>query len=205
VSGHHASTARAPGTLALTFDDGPDPRWTPRVLDALERAGARASFFVMAGRAAAHPALIARMGRAGHRVELHCTRHVRHRVAGRAAIVADLREGLALLAGLGVRPRLWRLPWGEEAPWSAELAGVHGLALCRWSADTHDWRGDRADAMLAAVARRAAPGGVVLMHDGLGPGALRPGCGQTVALIEPLAELGRRRGLALEPVGGAAC
>ncbi|MDX6645090.1 MAG: peptidoglycan-N-acetylglucosamine deacetylase [Miltoncostaeaceae bacterium] len=112
---------------------------------------------------------------------------------------------LALLAGIGVRPRLWRLPWGEAAGWSAELAGAHGLALCRWSADTRDWRGDRAEAMLAAVAPLAVPGAVVLMHDGLGPGALRPGCGQTVALIGPLAELARSRGLALEPLREPSC
>jgi peptidoglycan/xylan/chitin deacetylase (PgdA/CDA1 family) len=197
--------SHADGALGLTFDDGPDPRWTPRVLDALERAGARASFFVMARSAAAQPELVSRMCRAGHRVELHCARHVRHRVAGRDAIEADLREGLALLAGIGVRPRLWRLPWGEAAGWSAELAGAHGLALCRWSADTRDWRGDRAEAMLAAVAPLAVPGAVVLMHDGLGPGALRPGCGQTVALIGPLAELARSRGLALEPLREPSC
>jgi peptidoglycan/xylan/chitin deacetylase (PgdA/CDA1 family) len=129
---------------------------------------------------------------------------VRHRVAGRAAVEADLREGMAILAGLGARPRLLRPPWGEAAEWSERAARAHGLALCRWSADTHDWRGDRADAMLAAVSPGALPGAVVLMHDGLGPGALRRGCSQTVALIAPLAALARRRGLSLQPMAAPA-
>ncbi len=200
----HDAPSGTRGALALTFDDGPDPRWTPRVLDALARAGARASFFVIAPRAAAEPGLVARMRRDGHRVELHCVRHVRHRVAGPGATAADLREGLDLLAEMGVRPRLWRPPWGESARWTAALAADHGLGLCGWTADTHDWRGDRAERMLAAVASAVRPGGVVLMHDGLGPGALRPGCAQTVALIDPLAGLARRRTLSLLPAGAPA-
>ena len=61
--------------LALTFDDGPDPVWTPRVLDALAACGARATFFPIAPRAERHPALIARMLADGHAVGLHCDEH----------------------------------------------------------------------------------------------------------------------------------
>jgi peptidoglycan-N-acetylglucosamine deacetylase len=64
-------------TVALTFDDGPDPCGTPAVLDALEAIGARATFFVVAPRALRHPALIRRTLAAGHDVQLHCWEHVR--------------------------------------------------------------------------------------------------------------------------------
>ncbi|HEY5318839.1 MAG TPA: polysaccharide deacetylase family protein, partial [Solirubrobacteraceae bacterium] len=64
-------------TCSLTFDDGPDPVWTPRILDSLGRAGARSTFFVMAEQARAHADLIERMQEEGHEVELHCVRHVR--------------------------------------------------------------------------------------------------------------------------------
>jgi peptidoglycan/xylan/chitin deacetylase (PgdA/CDA1 family) len=78
------------------------------------------------------------------------------------------------------------------------VAAEHGLRLCRWSADTRDWRGDGADLMLARVAPWVGAGASVLMHDAVGPGARRGGCDETVALVEPLVALARRRGL--EPV-----
>ena len=162
-------------TVALTFDDGPDPVWTPRVLDALTAAGAPATFFAVAPRAAAHPAALAAVLAAGHAVELHCGAHVRHTDAGRAAVEADTEAALAVLREHGARPRRWRTPWGVQAPWTPAVAAGHGLELVGWSADTHDWRGDGADAMLAAIGPRLAPGGVVLMHDGLGPGGATDG------------------------------
>lgn len=185
--------------VALTFDDGPDLVWTPRVLDELARARACATFFVIAPRAARHPGLIGAIAAGGHEVALHCHRHVRHRDAGRPAIERDTERALAKLRRLGVAPCRWRAPWGECAEWSADVARRHGLVLTGWTADTHDWRGDPAPRMLAAVADGLRPGAVVLMHDGLGPGARRAGCAETVRLIEPLAAAIRRAGC--EPGG----
>jgi peptidoglycan/xylan/chitin deacetylase (PgdA/CDA1 family) len=189
--------------LALTFDDGPDPSGTPAVLCALRRAGTRATFFVIAGRAARHPGLLAAIRGAGHEVELHCGRHVRHTQATRSEIATDTREALAALRALGVAPRRWRTPWGVRAPWTGEVAAACGLELCGWSVDTHDWRGDAADAMLAAVGPALGPDAVVLMHDGIGPGARRRDCAQTAALIGPLVAAARGRVLRPGPVGAA--
>ena len=182
-------------TVALTFDDGPDPDWTLRILRALARAGARATFFVMASRVVRHPYALAAIRIEGHDVELHCGEHVRHTEAGREAIDTDTRAALEVLAEHDVRPRRWRTPWGVRAPWTAEVAAAHGLELVGWTADTHDWRGDPAEAMLAAVAADLEPGGVVLMHDGLGPGARRDRCAETVRLIPRLVAHLRERGL----------
>ena len=191
------ATDKNPPTLAHpTFDDGPDPLWTPRVLEALEQAEVRATFFVVAPPAARNPGLVRRMLEAGHGVEFHCTEHIRHTESSRGGIEADTRSGLRTLAALDVSPRLWRPPWGVTAPWTAEVADEFGLEIAPWTADTHDWRGDSATEMLAYIDERLAPGAVVLMHDGIGPGALRPDCAQTVALIPLLAE--RLRELALE-------
>jgi peptidoglycan/xylan/chitin deacetylase (PgdA/CDA1 family) len=188
--------------VAMTFDDGPDPVWTPRVLDALDRAGIRASFFPITRRAAAHPDLVAEILARGHEVGLHGARHLRHTRTPRATVEADTVEALETLDRLGVRPSRWRLPWGAAARWSAALADAHGLAIVGWSADSHDWRGDPAPAMLAAVAPKIAPGAVVLMHDGLGPGSRRLGCAETVTLIASLAALIRGRGLATASLDG---
>jgi peptidoglycan/xylan/chitin deacetylase (PgdA/CDA1 family) len=182
-------------TLALTFDDGPDPIWTPAVLDALAGAGATATFFVLGPRAAAHPGLVRRIVAEGHEVGVHAHEHVRHTDRDAADGEADLDRALGVLAGLDVRPRLWRTPWGVEAPWTRPAAAARDLEVLGWSADTHDWRGDRAPEMLAAIDAGVAPGAVVLAHDALGPGARRTGCEETVALVGPLVALARSRGL----------
>jgi peptidoglycan/xylan/chitin deacetylase (PgdA/CDA1 family) len=181
--------------LALTFDDGPDPAWTPRVLDALRAASARATFFVLGEPARRHPELVRRALDEGHAVGVHADRHVRHTGWEAAEGEADLDRALAALDAAGARASLWRPPWGVEAPWTRPLARARGLGLVGWSADTHDWRGDRAAEMLAAVRPALRDGAVVLAHDGLGPGALRSGCEETVALIGPLVAAGRERGL----------
>lgn len=168
--------------IALTFDDGPDPVWTPRVLDALARAGARATFFPLSPRAAAHPELIERIRAEGHVVGLHGWAHLKHPQSTRADVEADTERALAVLPE---PPRWWRFPYGMEAPWSRELAAAHGLRVAGWTHDTHDWRGDDAAAMRRALGE-LADGDVVLMHDAVGPGAGRPGCPETVALTERL-------------------
>jgi peptidoglycan/xylan/chitin deacetylase (PgdA/CDA1 family) len=187
--------------VSLTFDDGPEPRWTAEVLDALEHTGARATFFVLGEKVAREPALVERVLRAGHEVGLHGHRHLRHTEHTREEIERDTDEALATLGALGIRPTLWRLPWGRAAEWSEEIAAARGLRIVGWDADTHDWRGDRAGEMLADVAPDLQDGCVVLAHDGLGPGATRAGCEQTVVLVGAIAWLARERGLGLVPVG----
>lgn len=171
---------------ALTFDDGPDPEWTPRVLDALDHAGVHATFFVIVPLAVEHHDILAAAREAGHEVEFHCTEHARHTRRSRREVEDDTREGLAMLRSIGVEPRLWRPPWGVLAPWTQEVAEEFGLRLAHWSADTHDWRGDAAPDMLRRVEPLLGPGSVVLMHDGIGPGALRTGCEETVSLVSSL-------------------
>jgi peptidoglycan-N-acetylglucosamine deacetylase len=172
--------------FALTFDDGPDPVWTPRVLDALHRVEAHATFFAIAPLALKHPGIVSAVLEMGHVVEFHCTDHIRHTHLSRREVEADTREGLRALKSLGVEPRFWRPPWGVLAPWTEEVAEDFGLRLAPWSIDTRDWRGNPAREMLRNVDSLLGPGAVVLMHDGLGPGALRTGCEETVALVEPL-------------------
>lgn len=184
--------------LHLTFDDGPSPDWTPQVLAALEAAGARATFFVLGGAVREHPGLIASMVDAGHRVELHAEVHERHDRLTTDAIREDARTALAALSAAGTgTTRWWRTPWGRVTDGTLDVAGELGLALVGWDADTHDWRGDPAEAMRAAIERDAAGGGIVLAHDALGPGATREGCAETVALVPLAAAWAAERGLEL--------
>jgi peptidoglycan/xylan/chitin deacetylase (PgdA/CDA1 family) len=176
------------GTICLTFDDGPDPAWTPRILTALRRRAARATFFVQARRAEEHGDLIEAMLDGGHEVGFHCLDHVRHSQRSAEGVESDLTIGLDLLSKVGARARAWRAPWGIETDETRRLAGERDLRLWGWNVDTHDWRGDDVRKMFGALEAQGGllAGDVILMHDALGPGALRDGCPETVALTELL-------------------
>jgi peptidoglycan-N-acetylglucosamine deacetylase len=190
------------GTVALTYDDGPDPLWTERLLAELRASGARATFFVIAPNAVSNPDLIEEMCADGHEVAFHCHRHVRHVQQSEDELSADLVGGLRQLRSIGAVPRAWRAPWGRETEVTRRLAARHRLRLWGWNLDSHDWRGDSAARMYAAMAAQGGlrDGDVVLMHDGLGPGARRSDCAQTLELTRLLVAEAEREGLALAPV-----
>jgi peptidoglycan-N-acetylglucosamine deacetylase len=193
------------GRIALTFDDGPDRVWTPRILAALSRRGARATFFVQARRAAQHPELVEEMVAGGHEVAFHCLDHVRHSQRSGRGVASDLENGLSLLEQLDIQPRAWRTPWGIETDATRTLAAEKGLRLWGWNVDTHDWRGDGVRRMFGALEAQGGlrDGDVILMHDALGPGARREDCSETVALTELL--LARAQADGLEPATVSAC
>jgi peptidoglycan-N-acetylglucosamine deacetylase len=186
-----------PGIL-LTFDDGPDPTWTPQLLDLLGELGARAAFFPIAPRAAAHPQLIRRMLAEGHVVGLHCHEHVRHSERDADWVRADSARGLRALRSLGARPTLWRTPWGVTAPWSRQIAAENRLEVLHWTVDTHDWRGDPAPEMFERVRPQLQGEAVVLAHDGIGPGARRSTAHETLELVRLIGQYAGERGLRLE-------
>jgi peptidoglycan/xylan/chitin deacetylase (PgdA/CDA1 family) len=184
--------------LALTFDDGPDPEWTPRLLDLLDELSARATFFPIAARAACHREVIERMTAAGHTVGLHCDAHVRHSDRDVAWVRRDTSHALARLAEIGVRPSLWRTPWGDTAHFSAAVALEYGLRLVGWTIDTMDWRGDSATEMFFRTRESLDTGTIVLAHDGIGPGALREDPHETLDYVRLVADHASRHGLELQ-------
>ncbi len=190
--------SKAVSVLALTFDDGPDERFTPRLLDLLGEAGAHATFFPIAPRAEHHPELIGRMVAEGHGVHVHCDEHSRHSDHDEAWGRRDADRALQRLRRLGAEPRLWRTPWGDVAPWTERVAAERRLRIVGWDVDTHDWRGDGATEMFAVTRPQLVRGAVVLVHDGIGPGALRCDCGETLAYAGRVIEHARAAGLTLE-------
>lgn len=190
--------------MILTLDDGPDPVWTPRMLDELARVEVSASFFPIGERVAELPMLVRELVDGGHEVGLHCQSHIRHSDLTEAEIEADTRAALGVLERVDVRPTRWRAPWGVSTPASERVAKRHGLELVGWTIDTHDWRGDTASAMLERAADELGDASIVLMHDGLGPGARRAGCEATAALIAPLVTLARSRGFDVTSFAGSA-
>lgn len=189
-----------PPRLSLTFDDGPDELWTACVLHTLERHAITGTFFMVGERVLATPTLARTVIAAGHEVQLHCHRHIRHTELSEAEIARDVSAALGAFAQIGVRPWYWRPPWGVCTPATVRVAERNSLTLCRWRIDTRDWRGDSAAAMLAHAVPLLAGGGAVLMHDALGPGALRTGCENTVELLDLLIVLARSMGLDVGPL-----
>jgi peptidoglycan/xylan/chitin deacetylase (PgdA/CDA1 family) len=150
--------------VALTFDDGPHPHWTPLVLDLLARHGARATFFCVGERAVAHAALVRRTAAAGHELGNHTWTHCRLIAAAPARIDAELRRThRALTALASAPPVLLRPPWGEiDAPGLLAAAEL-GYRVALWSSRVRG-RSPAADA--TETLHDISPGSVVLAHDG---------------------------------------
>jgi peptidoglycan/xylan/chitin deacetylase (PgdA/CDA1 family) len=157
--------------VALTFDDGPDPRWTPAVLDLLRRYHTQATFCLVGEHAVEHPELVRRIAIDGHALCDHTWSHD-EALPGRSA--ATIRAEITrtydaiVAASGGIRPRYYRAPAGRWSP--AELADARRLGLrpLGWSVDPADWRRPPAALITRRVLAGAVPGAIVLLHDGYG-------------------------------------
>jgi len=125
------------GKLALTFDDGPDPRWTPRVLDMLARLRVRATFFVLGSAVQAHPELIARQVAEGHEVGVHNWVHTDvYGVSFSELSDSVERTREAIMAAGAPSPRLWRPPYGRVDAPAMMVASLKRMDLLLWSVHT---------------------------------------------------------------------
>jgi peptidoglycan/xylan/chitin deacetylase (PgdA/CDA1 family) len=157
------------GEVALTFDDGPDPVVTPRVLDRLAERGARATFFLVGRRAAAHPDLTAEIVRRGHRVENHTWSHPNSfALYPWRALAREVRQAQEVLADLPgtSAPRLFRAPAGFRNPLLDPVLAAAGLTLASWTRRGFDTVDRRAERVAGRLLSGLAPGDVLLLHDG---------------------------------------
>ncbi len=160
---------KQPGrSVALTFDDGPDPAVTPLVLDLLAEAGATASFFCIGQRAIRHPALLRRIVVEGHSVENHSHTHPAYFAAlAGPALRGQVQAAQAALAAItGVAPRWFRAPMGIRSPLLDPVLHRAGLGLASWTRRGYDTRCRVPAAVLSRLTGRLAPGDVLLLHDG---------------------------------------
>ena len=152
--------------IALTFDDGPHPEGTPAVLEALDRAGASATFFLVGEQVERRAALVAEIAAAGHEVGVHGYRHtllVRRRPG---AVRDDLSRATAVIEDATGRPALsYRPPYGVFSLAALRIVREHFSPLL-WSRWGRDWERQATPASIAALAARdLGPGDVVLLHD----------------------------------------
>ncbi len=151
----------------LTFDDGPHPFGTPAVLEALEKRGVQATFFLVGEQVRREPSLAAEIVAAGHQVELHCHRHRNQLRLTPAAVADDLRRGAAAIAdATGIGPSWHRPPYGIFSVGGLAATRRLGLAPLLWSRWGRDWRSHAAvDDIARLVSAHTAPGDVLLLHD----------------------------------------
>ena len=157
------------GRVALTFDDGPHPGITPRILDVLDAFGAKASFFVIGRRAAQHPALLREILRRGHGVENHTHRHLpSFACLGPVGQWRELREAQDAIADAsGHTPRYFRAPYGLHSPLLDPALAATELGLVSWTRRGLDTLRARPEKVLARLTDGLAQGDILLLHDGV--------------------------------------
>lgn len=154
--------------VALTFDDGPDPEATPRVLAVLARHGARATFFVIGERAARHPEVMTLLREAGHQIENHSLRHSWYTAfAPPSRLATELERASTIIRQTSGRaPRWLRAPIGVLSPRVFAAAHRAGLRLCGWSGKARDgWSSTSVEAATKRLLAALRPGAILLLHD----------------------------------------
>jgi peptidoglycan/xylan/chitin deacetylase (PgdA/CDA1 family) len=154
--------------VALTFDDGPDERSTPALLELLKQRGLQAAFFGVGKRVAAHPEIAARIVREGHLLENHSFAHSN---ATNFFSVPRLRSELsqaqeAIRQATGIAPTCFRPPMGLSNPRIFRAAREVGLKVIGWSARGLDTKLTNSEEVVSRICRRVEPGAIILLHDG---------------------------------------
>jgi len=184
------------GVVALSFDDGPDPEVTPRIMDLLEQQGATASFFCIGERAEAWPEIVRDLARRGHSVENHTQRHpYAFACFGIGALRREIEAAQLTLGRLaGVSPRFFRAPAGLRSPLLDPVLSRTGLLLASWSRRGHDCVRRDPEAVLRQITSRMRDGDILLLHDG-SCARTRDGTPVVLAVLPPLLDHLRARGL----------
>lgn len=161
------ASAAARRQVCLTFDDGPHPRITPAVLEALERHGAKASFFCVGERAQAYPELVREIARRGHSVENHTCRHsYAFAFYGISRLRREIaRAQAAVTAITGRAPQFFRAPVGLRSPLLDFVLARAGLRYVSWTRRGLDGVSRDPQRVLARLTTGLAPGDVLLLHD----------------------------------------
>ncbi|WP_338677028.1 glycosyltransferase [Streptomyces sp. SCSIO 30461] len=182
--------------LVLTFDDGPDPVWTPQVLDKLKEYDAHAVFFVTGTMTSRHPELVERMVAEGHEIGLHTFNHPDLSFQSESRIDWELTQNqLALAGAAGIRSSLFRPPYSsfsaaqDDNSWPiTEYVGSQGYITAFNDTDSEDWKRPGVDAIIERATPKGTKGAVVLMHDSGGDRS------QTVAALDRFLPQMQKRG-----------
>lgn len=164
--------ARA-GELALTFDDGPNPKWTPRLLEVLGEHGVKATFFILGGRAQTEPELVRRIAAEGHLIGNHSWSHPNLALTLASKVREELARTSETLEQItGERVTCFRPPFGARRPAVFRIAQELGLRVVTWNAMTSDWSEPSADRIAGELTKKIERLGErgraanIVLHDG---------------------------------------
>jgi peptidoglycan/xylan/chitin deacetylase (PgdA/CDA1 family)/sulfur carrier protein ThiS len=191
-------SATPPPAVALTFDDGPSPRYTPRILRVLKRFDVPATFFVVGYLAERYPGVVRDVVRSGMALGNHSMNHPTARpFADLPAheIRSQIAEGHGVVEGFGVEPVGFRPPGGSWSNAVKDVAARLGERIILWSVDAEDFEARQPRVLAARVVREAEPGSIILLHDGGGNRAA------TLHALPRIINGLRRRGLGFVTLG----
>ncbi|MBL1086908.1 polysaccharide deacetylase family protein [Streptomyces actinomycinicus] len=188
----HASDKGA-HAVNITIDDGPDPVWTPQVLQVLRDNGVKATFCMVGTQAQAHPDLVRQVVAAGHRLCDHSVAHDttmdKKSQAYQSQQIVEAERQITKASG-GVRPMYYRAPGGAFTPYSRKLAASHGMRPLGWNVDSKDFEKPGTQAIVSTVEGEVANGPTILFHDAGGDRS------QTVAALRTLLPWLKQQGYA---------
>lgn len=189
------NSVRSSLPVSLTFDDGPNPTFTPQVIDVLARYGVTATFFVLGSAVEQYPDLARRIVAEGHRLANHSWDHADLTTLDPAALDEEIdRTTAAITSVTGTTPQCLRAPFGRTNDAVRAAARARGLALSKWSKDTRDYERPGAQSIIGRALEGSVPGGVILFHDS------GPDMSQTVAALPAIIEAIQARGLRIAPI-----
>lgn len=165
----------APGTrtLALTYDDGPNDPYTAQLLEVLAKHGVRATFFLLGQFVSERPALARAVAEAGHAIGNHCNTHQNPIFLSPAQLRQQIeRASRAIEAATGVRPKLFRPPFGGRRPGTFSVVREYGMVPVMWRVSCSDWSARSHESIVERAVSQIKGGDVILLHDG---GHLRMG------------------------------
>lgn len=158
--------------IALTFDDVPDPRFTPAVLDILSKYHVRATFFVVGNRAEKHPGLLSRIHREGHAIGNHSYDHPLFTKIPLSQFQNQiLTTERRIQYIVGYKPTLIRPPYGDITEEQLKWAKKHGYKIVNWNVDSLDWKGISKEQVKKNILSSVGRGSIILQHAGGGVGS----------------------------------
>ncbi|WP_245856113.1 polysaccharide deacetylase family protein [Paenibacillus rigui] len=151
--------------VALTFDDGPDNKYTPQILDILKQNDVKATFFVVGNQASKHPDVLKRIHDEGHAIGNHSWDHANLSKLSASQIEKELKETDQLvLRTIGVTPDLVRAPYGAISASVKEEVSRSGRPLIGWNVDPQDWAGTSAEDMMQNIQSHVKADSIILLH-----------------------------------------
>lgn len=164
-----------PSRIALTFDDGPHPRYTPVILDILDEFDVPATFFVVGVNAETYPDMIKRIEEEGHELANHTYHHNHVTKMSKESLAQDIGLCNAAIEKItGKRPRYFRPPEGVCSQSVQDICNANHMTIVMWSVDTRDWAHTPIDEIYQNVRRNTQNGSIILMHDFIGKNSPTP-------------------------------